>query len=302
MLIEKFSCYACNNDTSNKFYKVLDHEYCIDKKTIYYECSSCKTISQNPMPTEKQLSDFYPDSYHSFSGNGLLTKMRNWFRYSRIGKDLKKKDNFLDYGCGNGDFLYYAAKKNPHCKFFGYEISENNEIIQAENVLIIKGSINVLFEKLPLCKIITMNHTIEHIPQPDLVIKRLFEKLDTDGFIDGQTPSTQSIEKFLFKNYWSGFHAPRHTVIFSIKGIKQLFLNVGFKKISIKSGFNPASYAVSIGSAIKKNKHPLQREGLRWVALICAGGFLSFIDISLKKPNIINFKAIKYNKEKNGSY
>ena len=143
MLIEKFYCYACSNDTSNKFYKVLDHEYCIDKETTYYECSSCKTISQNPMPTEKQLGDFYPDSYHSFSGNGLLTKMRLWMRYSRIKKDLKEKDNFLDYGCGNGDFLYYAAKKNPHCKFYGYEISDSDEIIQSENVLIIKGKYTV---------------------------------------------------------------------------------------------------------------------------------------------------------------
>ena len=297
MPIEKFSCYACNNDVSNRFYKILDHEYCIDKESTYYECFSCSTISQYPMPTEKQLSDFYPNSYHSFSGNGLLTKIRLWMRYSRIKKYLKENDNFLDYGCGNGDFLYYLSKKYPNCKFFGYEISEKDEIIQSENVLIIKGSINLLLEKLPLCKIITMNHTIEHIPQPDLIIKKLFEKLDAPGFIDGQTPSTQSVEKFLFKSHWSGFHAPRHTVIFSIKGIKQIFLNIGFKKIVIKSAFNPASYAVSIGSVIKKSEHLLKREGLRWFALICVGSFLSCIDIMLKKPNIINFKATKYKKD-----
>ena len=300
--IENFSCYACKDDSSNKFYKILDHEYCIDKETVYFECSSCGTISQHPMPTEKQLSDFYPDSYHSFSGNGLLTKIRLWMRYSRIGKYLKENDNFLDYGCGNGDFLYYVSKKHPQCKFFGYEISEKSEIIKSENVLIIKGSINLLLEKLPICKIITMNHTIEHIPQPDLIIKKLFEKLDNLGFIDGQTPSTQSVEKFLFKNYWSGFHAPRHTVIFSIKGITQIFLNVGFKEIVIKSAFNPASYAVSIGSVIKKNKNLLKREGLRWFALICIGSFLSFIDILFKKPNIINFKAVKYNNDKDGRF
>ena len=75
------------------------------------------------MPTEKQLSDFYPDSYHSFSGNGLLTKIRLWMRYSRIGKYLKENDNFLDYGCGNGDFLYYVSKKHPQCKFIVSKMS-----------------------------------------------------------------------------------------------------------------------------------------------------------------------------------
>ena len=292
------SCSFPRTSTSiKKYYKY--------KNIFYRKCNKCDLVFQYPIPKEKETFNFYKGKYF------ILHESRKKLRLKQYKLDKKILNNFfkdshntkvLDYGCGNGDFLYYVSKKHPQCKFFGYEISEKSEIIKSENVLIIKGSINLLLEKLPICKIITMNHTIEHIPQPDLIIKKLFEKLDNLGFIDGQTPSTQSVEKFLFKNYWSGFHAPRHTVIFSIKGITQIFLNVGFKEIVIKSAFNPASYAVSIGSVIKKNKNLLKREGLRWFALICIGSFLSFIDILFKKPNIINFKAVKYNNDKDGRF
>ena len=80
-------------------------------------------------------------------------------------------------------------------------------------------------------KIITMNHTIEHLVDPEKVIKKLKNKVRTDGIIDGQTPVTDSFEKKLFKKYWSGFHSPRHTVIFSKDGLKNLSLRLEWKKL-----------------------------------------------------------------------
>ena len=73
-----------------------------------------------------------------------------------------------------------------------------------------------------------MNHTIEHLVDPEKVIK-LKNKVRTDGIIDGQTPATDSFEKKLFK-ILVGFHSPRHTVI-SRDGLKNLSLRVGMKKL-----------------------------------------------------------------------
>ena len=288
-----FKCGACSCNAPKSTHYVHDHEYCLKNITLYQECYDCESLSQSPMPSEKQLEKFYPKSYHSFSGNGILTRTRLWMRFIRIRDYLDMDDNLLDYGCGDGNFIYFAAKKLPSNKFFGYEISANNEIIKNKNVLIIKGDIKFLFNNLPNFKIITMNHTIEHLPKPIQIIKKLFRKLDCSGFIEGQTPATKSFEKFLFKSYWSGFHAPRHTVIFSVLGLKQIFLKVGFKNVIVQSGFNPASYAVSIGSITKKKNKILKRNGIKWLILVFLGGIFSFIDIFIKRPNIINFKASK---------
>ena len=131
-----------------------------------------------------------------------VTRTRLWMRFIRIKDYLNKDDNLLDYGCGDGDFIFYAAKKLPSNKFFGYEISTNNKIIKKKNVIIIKGSTKFLFKNLPNFKVITMNHTIEHLPKPKDIIKKLYRKLDCAGFIEGQTPATKSFEKFLFKELY----------------------------------------------------------------------------------------------------
>ncbi len=293
MRIKSFYCGACSCKFSKSSHYVFDHEYCIKNMTLYKECYDCESLSQSPMPSEKQLQKFYPKSYHSFSGNGILTRTRLWMRFVRIRDHLEKDDSLLDYGCGDGNFIYFAAKKLPYNKFFGYEISTNNEIIKNRNVIIIKGDAKYLFKNLPNFKIITMNHTIEHLPKPQEIIKKLFGKLNDTGFIEGQTPATKSFEKFIFKNYWSGFHSPRHTVIFSALGLKKIFLKIGFRNVFVQSGFNPASYAVSIGSITKKKHKILKRNGIKWLILVFIGGIFSFIDIFIKRPNIVNFKAYK---------
>ena len=293
MIIKRFKCGACNCNSPKSSHYILDHEYCLKNLTLYQECDDCGSLSQSPMPSDKKLQKFYPKSYHSFSGNGILTRIRLWMRFIRIRDYLNKDDNLLDYGCGDGNFIYFAAKRLPSNKFFGYEISSNNKIIKKKNVIIIKGNTKFLFKNLPKFKVITMNHTIEHLPKPKEIIKKLYRKLDYAGFIEGQTPATKSFEKFLFKGYWSGFHAPRHTVIFSVMGLKRIFLKIGFKNVFVQSGFNPASYAVSIGSITKKKTKILKRNGIKWLILVFIGGIFSFIDIFIKRPNIINFKAFK---------
>ena len=112
MIIKRFNCGACNCNSPKSSHYILDHEYCLKNITLYQECVDCGSLSQSPMPSEKKLQKFYPKSYHSFSGNGILTRIRLWMRFIRIKDYLNKDDNLLDYGCGDGNFILYVAKKN----------------------------------------------------------------------------------------------------------------------------------------------------------------------------------------------
>ena len=97
---------------------------------MYQECVDCGSLSQSPMPSEKNFKNFIQNHIIVFQVMGFLTRIRLWMRFIRIRDYLNKDDNLLDYGCGDGNFIFFAAKKLPSNKFFGYEISTNNKIIK----------------------------------------------------------------------------------------------------------------------------------------------------------------------------
>ena len=253
-LTMKNNCPACLKNKTKFKVLVPDFEYGLPFSAEYAECSNCETNFQIPMPSLKKVSSFYPENYHSFESLGILKEIRSWMRLKVLESLFVKMTKFWILAVVMEIFIF-CIKIFSNCTFYGYEIAEKNQQIKYNKgrLIIIKGSIKFLIEKIPKMKIITMNHTIEHLVDPEKVIKKLKNKVSKDGIIDGQTPASDSFEKNLFKKYWSGFHSPRHTVIFK-RRIKKIEFKVGMEKIIIKSAFNPASYAVSFCAFFFRNK------------------------------------------------
>jgi len=288
------NCPSCESIQISGSYKVADHEYNINRLSTYYECKNCKVIYQYPMPGLDELSSFYPAEYHSMSPNTLIYKLKYRLRLAGLKKLIHSEGAILDFGCGDGSFLKYCSEKLPGIIFYGYEINDKNELIKLkDNVIICKGEIDFLLNNISLCQIISMNHVIEHLPEVKKNLQQLFEKLEPNGIIEGQTPNTASLEKFIFRRRWSGFHAPRHTVIFSKKGMKILFESLQLHKIEIKGAFNPAGIAVSLASLFNPETGGIiQRNSFKWLFFIAMATLLYPIDL-LSKPGIINFTAYK---------
>jgi len=248
------------------------------------------------MPSLTKLASFYPEHYHSYVSDGIVMRTRLDKRIRRIEHLLSSGDAFLDFGCGNGAFLYRAAEKLPGRRFFGYEISDVRDLVVSDDqaVTIVKGDIEYLWDVLPPCRLITINHAIEHLPSPEDTIGALFEYLVEGGFIEGQTPAADSLERKVFHTRWSGYHAPRHTVIFSRAGLHALLSRIGFNDVSVTPAFNPAALAVSVGAALHgQGPSSLERRGLYWLFLLGVGAVLAPVDLLSGAPGIVDFRAIK---------
>jgi len=249
------------------------------------------------MPRPDQLSAFYPAGYHSFGRTGMLTRMRFDMRIRRLQALSAAKGAVLDHGCGDGSFLVRAAEQIPECSFFGYEISDREEVVELVKgrVTLIRGSEADLLRLLPRCGLITMNHVIEHLPNPLETLSQLKERLLPNGILEGQTPAANSFEHRLFGNRWSGYHAPRHTVVFSAAGLNNLLKRAGFEVVRINGAFNPAGIAVSLCSMGADAELPsrIERKGVKWLFSLACAAPLCVLDSISSAPGIVNFSALR---------
>jgi SAM-dependent methyltransferase len=249
------------------------------------------------MPSIDELSSFYPENYHSFVTRGILLKARHRLRLKNIRSFISaERPRILDYGCGDGSFILEAAQCMPKATFYGYEISDKKEAktLLDGRVIIIKGSFEDMLAQFSQCDLITMNHVIEHLPDPSQVLCALYDKLARGGIIEGQTPASDSLEHKIFKTQWSGFHAPRHTVIFSRKGLKEILRRAQFAEIKISGAFNPAGIAVSLASLMQGNSPGrIVRKGVKWLFYLGLATALYPIDLLSGQPGVVNFSAKK---------
>ena len=136
-----------------------------------------------------------------------------------------------------------------------------------------------------------MNHVIEHLPDPFETIKALTGSLSPGGSIQGQTPASDSRERRVFGKNWSGYHAPRHTVVFSRRGLAQMLARAGLQNPRITSAFNPAAVAVSLAATTRPVGRGIARHGAGWFAFLGCATLLAPFELAGGAGGIINFEA-----------
>jgi len=140
----------------------------------------------------------------------------------------------IDIGCGEGDYLKLMQQLG--WKVFGIE---PNTVAAAsaekKGLPVFKGTFQEAKLSDSLVDMISMNHVLEHLPDPMGVIKDVFRVLKPQGSLVVHTPNAFSLGHKIFKNNWYGLDAPRHMFIFSPKSIRLLFKESPFRKIQIKT-------------------------------------------------------------------
>jgi len=294
VLDDAFVCRACGAHEGGASLDVPDHEYGTGVVVTYVSCGACGSLTQHPMPSAATLASYYPATYHSFSGRGLLTRVRDARRIARLARMVEAaKGVVLDFGCGDGRFLVEAARALPH-RFFGYEIGDATRVDEpvAGRVTIVRGHVDALFDVLPACDLVTMHHVIEHLPDPVDTLTRLASKLTAGGRLAGQTPRADSLERRAFGARFSGFHAPRHTVVFSERGLARALARAGLVDVDVRGAFNPAALAVSVASLGNGEQGgTIRRAGTRWLVALGAAAALAPLDLLSGAPGIQDFSA-----------
>lgn len=204
----------------------------------------------------------------------------------------------LDFGCGDGSFLAFAQDHTRGETFLGFEIGAPRDACDPKE----EGSFRIHtapteddFTLPPsTLDLVTMNHVIEHLARPLETLTNVGAAMKVGAILEGQTPAAASLEQRVFGTRWSGYHSPRHTVVFSPQGLKGLLESTGFENISIKAAFNPASLAISLMSLINpRSGGRIRRGGALWLTALAGALALAPIDLLSGRAAVVNFRATK---------
>lgn len=288
------SCPACGGLEASTPAPVPDREYGLTHVATYARCQECGTLFQHPMPTESDLAAFYPDDYHSMTAQGAVERLRHDVRLRRLRGLASGDGPVLDFGCGNGAFLRHAASQQPEREYYGFEIAASSEVVSFDggSVTIVRGDLDALVSVVPPLGVITMNHVIEHLPDPASVVGLLADMLRPGGLLEGQTPAADSLEHRVFGTRWSGYHSPRHTVVFSRRALVTVLTRAGMADVTVKAAFNPAGIAVSLASMAQRGTGGrVRRQGAVWLGCLAMATLLAPVDLLFDAPGIVDFSA-----------
>ena len=187
-------CPICDNFIFKKLFNLHDDRYGEPNLYSIKECKECGHYCTFPRIKNERLSNLYGTFYprKNIDLKSIVQEaQKESYKFSRFVRWLKgtnnqgqfyakKDDLFLDIGCGSGVSLIEA--ENLGAKAFGLEADPNvKKIGKNLNLNIFQGNLEESPFKDTKFDLIVMNQVIEHIPEPDILLKRLTNKLTKNG-------------------------------------------------------------------------------------------------------------------------
>lgn len=250
-------CRLCGCENKFESLMVKDLEMGTRDKFEYYFCEACGTLQIKDIP--KNLKKYYPSSYYSFVSPKKPSWLRKFFRITRdlygikgtktnfigfilslffppdnpivslrkIKNSLSHDSNILDIGCGEGMFL-------DRLSTLGFKNLEGIDPFIKKTKTLNSG---VKLHKMTLFdlkvenfyNLVMFHHSFEHfIEDPFVILKKVNKILKQCGYCIIRIPTTSSYAWDYYRESWVGIQAPRHIMIYSIRGFEFLSKNSGF--------------------------------------------------------------------------
>lgn len=136
----------------------------------------------------------------------------------------------LDVGCGSGVFLRQAHAMGWHA----VGIDPDYEAVcaaQGQGLDVRHGDIGCLNPGEESFNGVTLCHVIEHVHDPNGVIRACYRLLQPGGWIWVETPNIDALGRKRYGAIWRGLEPPRHLSIFSRAALWKVLEEAGFVDI-----------------------------------------------------------------------
>lgn len=201
--------------------------FCLSKNHVIYKCTFCHFGFTENLIAQKD--SYYRDQ--TYIEEEKLFKNIFLKRVNIISKKIKIPGNVLEVGCSTG--LMLSLFKDRGWQVKGVEISKEAAEIATERGIEV---ITQPFEKLELKEkydLIIFNHTLEHLENFELVIKKVNMLLKPKGFLYIDLPNFDSLSAKVLKGKWPLLLPDEHLWHFTQKALTILLSKFDFKVVYI---------------------------------------------------------------------
>jgi 2-polyprenyl-3-methyl-5-hydroxy-6-metoxy-1,4-benzoquinol methylase len=142
------------------------------------------------------------------------------------------RGRLLDVGCGSGEWL--LAMRQRGWAVEGFDFDESAVKVAGQKGLKVQcGSLEEQNYPDNNFDAVTLNHVIEHVPDPVRTLGECARILKPGGKLVLFTPNSASLGHRLFRKNWRGLEPPRHLHVFSMESMHRAFALAGFQEVVI---------------------------------------------------------------------
>jgi SAM-dependent methyltransferase len=220
------ACMLCGSGRSAVYYHRDGNDHIL-------RCLQCGLLFVSPRPAKEKLEELYRASDPGY----ILRYKDRIFRRGRkilnAVQKFKKKGVLLDVGCGYGFFMDLAEKNGWKTK--GVELSPAGARFARENFGLDVFTGNITEARLAdkSFDLISLQHTLEHIPEPLDMLITLRNKLKDDGILSIAVPNALSLAARSARINWVCLSERTHLFHYTKKTLRLLLEKTGFIPISI---------------------------------------------------------------------
>jgi 2-polyprenyl-3-methyl-5-hydroxy-6-metoxy-1,4-benzoquinol methylase len=213
-------CALCNNTA-------LSPHLSIGEKEIV-RCRKCGFLFSTDIPSQDQLERHYSSE---MKPDFLVKYKEEAIRRGELILALAGKSGgrIMDVGCGLGFFLAWAKEKGYETCGVEPSIEASEYARNALGLAVFTGDVHKLDPGTQAFDIVTIQHVLEHIPDPVAFLRRVKEILKEDGVLAVVVPNAGSLVGRLARERWLGFAAEEHLCHYTKDTLRILLIRSGFR-------------------------------------------------------------------------
>lgn len=243
--MKAFVCPVCVSQVNNPFLLV--------KGFSTYKCSKCSFVYIYPRPSQMSLKKYYSNfDYKNISFVEKRIKEDSRISLGFINPYKGSRNTLLDLGCGRGYFLLEAKSKGWKVKGVDVSSKEVEYATKRLHLNVVRSDI-IKYKDINKYDLITLSQVIEHIRNPNELIKKTKSLLAKNGLLYIATPNINSASAMIHGINFEHFIPPEHLNYFNNQSLKYLLEANGFRILRSETWGYPENISGIVKRLLKRN-------------------------------------------------
>ncbi len=235
----------------------------------FRRCPQCGLVSLNPPVPPEELGEFYQDYYLPYRGAAAWGRFQalaergmartDALRVRRAASRLPAQGAVLDVGCGKPTFLRDLLRRMPHISARGIDFVDTGwreDEASWEGIELMVAD-PAVYEHAEPVDLITMWHYLEHDYHPVETLQRMRTLAHGETRLLIEVPHVNGLSRWWYGRYWEGWHAPRHTALYSRATLTETLRRGGWRVVRYSTRGTLDTFALWWMSA-------MERKGIDW--------------------------------------